>query len=121
MTTAGVGIDLVEIARFEAVLARRPGLAARLFTAAEIADCAGRASSLAARFAAKEATWKALGVGLGGVDFHDVSVARSVSGAPTLEVRGRAAAAAAAAAISDWHVSLTHTGDLAAAMVVGNS
>ncbi|MGH9267943.1 MAG: holo-ACP synthase, partial [Acidimicrobiales bacterium] len=63
-----LGTDVVDIERFRRVLARRPNLSARLFTAGEQAAVAGRnqpAGGLAARFAAKEATMKALGVGLG--------------------------------------------------------
>ena len=80
----GLGIDLVDVARFAAVLARRPKLAERLFTLGERAYAgtfANPAPSLAARFAAKEAAMKALGVGLGAFAFGDVEVQREPSGA----------------------------------------
>jgi holo-[acyl-carrier protein] synthase len=120
MSTVGVGIDLVDVDRFAGVLARRPRLAARLFTAAERADARG-AASLAARFAAKEATWKSLGRGLGATRFHDVEVRTTPSGAPQLVLTGRAAALARDARVAHWHVSLTHTDTCAAAVVVADS
>jgi holo-[acyl-carrier protein] synthase len=111
----GIGIDAVEIERLEQVLARRPGLAERLFTAAEgWVGAAGRA----ARFAAKEAAMKALGVGLGAFGFHDVSIVKEESGAPRLVVTGAAAALAAQMGVRSWKVSLTHTSSLAQAVVV---
>ena len=76
-----------------------------------------RAASLAARFAAREATMKALGVGLGAFGFHDVSVSRGASGAPTLVVDGRARELAEHAGVTGWRVSLTHTDAVAVAVV----
>src|SRR6202035_2781677 len=93
----GLGIDAVDIDRFRQVLARRPGLAQRLFTVGErsyAARLADPAPSLAARFAAKEATMKALGVGLGAFRWWDVEVQRSKEGRPSLILRGDAAALA---------------------------
>lgn len=117
----GVGIDAVDIARFRDVLARRPAVADRLFTPAERRRAARGADgvpSLAARFAAKEATMKALGVGIGAVDWHDVEVLAADSGAPVLHVSGRAALRATAAGVGRWHVSLTHTDTVAMATVL---
>jgi holo-[acyl-carrier protein] synthase len=117
----GVGIDAVDIGRFRAVLARRPAVADRLFTSVELRRAGARADaipSLAARFAAKEAAMKALGVGVGAVDWHDVEVDAAPSGAPSLVVRGRAAARAAAVGVDRFHVSLTHTDTLAMATVL---
>lgn len=116
----GLGVDAVDIARFAAVLERRPRLRERLFTADELADVGERpssAASLAARFAAREATMKALGVGLGAFGFHDVSVSRGASGAPTLVVDGRARELAEHAGVTGWRVSLTHTDAVAVAVV----
>lgn len=117
----GLGIDAVEVERFRRVLARRPGLAARLFTEAELAY-AGRAADpaerLAARFAAKEAVLKALGVGLGAADFKEIEVARAPGGEPSLRLHGRAAALAQRRGVRAWHVSLTHTVAGAAAVAV---
>ena len=116
----GIGVDAVEVGRFREVMARTPGFASRVFTADEIASLADRsdpAPSLAARFAAREATMKALGVGLGAFDLHDVSVDRTESGAPQLIVRGRAERLATERGVSKWFVSLTHTDGVAMAMV----
>ena len=111
----GIGIDAVDIDRLGQMLARRPGLAERLFTDDErLVGLPG----LAARFAAKEAAMKALGVGLGAFGFHDVSVVREESGAPRLLVVGAAADLAAAMGVTAWKVSLTHTDALAEAVVV---
>jgi holo-[acyl-carrier protein] synthase len=117
----GVGIDAVEIARFRAVLERRPRMADRLFTSGERRDAATRvdgAPSLAARFAAKEAVMKALGVGLGAFGFHDAEVVRTGTGAPTLRLTGAAEELARAAGVVRWHLSLTHTDASAMAVAV---
>ena len=100
---------------------RRPRLGARLFTDAELAY--GRrhtdpAPSLAARFAAKEATMKALGVGLGSFAFRDVEVVRADSGAPRLNLTGGAFDLATALGVLDWKLSLTHTASMAEAVVL---
>jgi len=117
----GIGVDAVDVARFRMVLDRRPGLARRLFTDAErsYAD-SGRdpGPRLAARFAAKEAVLKALGVGIGATGFHEVEVVRGDDGAPRLALAGRAASLAAARGIRWWHISLTHTDLVAVASVV---
>jgi len=117
----GLGIDAVEIDRFRRVLERRPGLAVRLFTDAERAygDCsADPVPRLAARFAAKEAAMKALGVGLGAFAFHDVEVVKADSGAPSLRVSGAAAVLAGERGVSSFLVSITHTHTTAEAIVV---
>ena len=117
----GVGTDLVEVERFRRALQRRAGLAARLFTDGErgygegLHDAAG---SLAARFAAKEAVMKALGVGLGSFHFRDVEVRRAESGEPSLVLTGRASELASARGVVAWHVSLSHTDAMAAAVVI---
>lgn len=114
----GVGIDAVDVARFTLILGRRHGFEERVFTLLERSTCGGTADRLAARFAAKEATMKALGVGLGAFGFHDVWVEREPSGRPRLRVEGRAAELARAAGVTRWHVSLTHTHLVAGAVVV---
>lgn len=117
----GIGIDAVEVDRFRRTLARRPGLWGRIFTEAERAygsRYSDPAPRLAARFAAKEATMKALGVGLGAFGFHDVEVRRRPGGRPELHVVGAAAALAAEAGVGEWHLSITHTALLAEAVVV---
>ncbi|MDA8287638.1 MAG: holo-ACP synthase [Actinomycetota bacterium] len=120
-TGAGIGLDLVEIERFRAVLDRRPRIAERLFCEHERAAAARRADpvpSLAARFAAKEAVMKALGVGLGAFDFAEVCVHRLESGAPRLELTGRAAQLVALLGVEFLDVSLSHTTKMAGAVVV---
>jgi holo-[acyl-carrier protein] synthase len=111
----GVGIDLIEIERVERALERRPRLAERLFTDAELAYARERARPgrhLAARFAAKEAVIKVLGEG---VPMRQIEV---VSGEPpTLQLHGRAADVAGEAEIS---ISLTHSGENAAAVAIAN-
>jgi holo-[acyl-carrier protein] synthase len=115
-----VGIDLLEIDRLERALERRPRLAERLFTDAERAYAASRArpgQHLAARFCAKEAVAKALG--LRAWSFRDVEVLGS-DGPPELRLYGAAAARAAALGV-EVNVSLTHTrGDAAAVAILGS-
>jgi holo-[acyl-carrier protein] synthase len=116
-----IGLDTVDVARFREVLERRPRFIERVFTQAEQDECGKRADpvpGLAARFAAKEATMKALGVGIGAFAMRDVEVLRSESGAPTLTTRGRASELVAKAGIASLLVSLTHSGLVASAVVV---
>ncbi len=116
----GTGIDAVDVDRLRRVLERRPGLATRLFTEGERHDAARSLDPvphLAARFAAKEATMKALGVGIGAFGFHDVAVVRHETGRPELAVTGGAAALAADAGVATWLCTLTHTDHLALASV----
>lgn len=116
----GIGIDAVEIERFRTLLQRRPQMRTRLFTEEELSSLAGQvddAASLAARFAVREATMKALGVGLGAFDFHDVSVQKDPSGAPILRLSGRAEQLANSNGVGAWHVSITHTETVAMAVV----
>jgi holo-[acyl-carrier protein] synthase len=110
----GVGIDVVDIARFGESLARTPGLSARLFTPAEATR---PLASLAARFAAKEAIAKALGAP-GGLLWHDAEVVSESSGRPLLEMRGTVLARAQELGITSVHLSLSHDAGIASAMVV---
>ena len=114
---AGVGIDVVEIARLERALARTQGLAGRLFTEAE-RDLPVR--SLAARFAAKEALAKALGAP-NGLLWTDAEIVTDADGKPSLEVTGTIAVAARQAGITRWHLSLSHDGGIATAIVIAES
>lgn len=117
----GMGTDLVDVDRFRLALGRRATLADRIFTRREREYCEGRhdpAESYAARFAAKEAAMKALGVGLGGFDLHDVSVDRADSGAPSLVVTGKAQALADERGVTGWMLSLSHTATTATAVVL---
>ena len=121
---SAVGIDLVDVKRFAAALERRRQMSSRLFTEAELSYARSTAdphTRLAARFAAKEAVMKALGVGLGACRFRDIEVVRRPNGRPELVLRGLAAERAAAAGLASWQVSLTHTATTAGAMVVAHS
>jgi holo-[acyl-carrier protein] synthase len=114
----GIGLDLIEIERLERAIARRPSLATRVFSAGEL-EYAGRhrrpGRHLAARFAAKEAALKALG--LGGLRLHEVEVRGGGDTPPRLVLHGEAAARAASAGI-ELAVSLTHSREHAAAVVM---
>jgi holo-[acyl-carrier protein] synthase len=114
----GVGIDLLEIDRLERALQRHPRLAERIFSESERRYAAARARParhLAARFAAKEAVVKALGLS-GGFGLHEIEI---VAGEPpSVRLSGRAAAAAAGDAVS---ISLTHSRDFAAAVALRSS
>lgn len=117
----GIGVDVVDVERFRATLERTPSMRTRLFTDVELAYVEPKVDpvpSLAARFAAREAVMKSLGVGLGAFDFHDVWVERAVSGVPSLGFAGRAAQLAHDAGVHRWHLSLTHSATAAIAFVV---
>lgn len=117
----GIGVDVVEIERFRRSLERTPSMQRRLFTDDELRYATAKRDpvpSLAVRFAAREAVMKSLGLGLGAFGFHDVSVARAPSGAPSLVVAGRAAELASEAGVAGWHVSLTHSDLVAVAYVI---
>jgi holo-[acyl-carrier protein] synthase len=117
----GLGTDLVEIDRFRLAMARRAKLGERLFSDDERAYAERHrdpAPRLAARFAAKEAVMKALGVGLGAFKLRDVEVARHKSGAPELVLRGKATALADRRGVTGWHLSLTHTDSMAMAVAI---
>ena len=115
-----VGIDVVLVEKFTRALERTPLLGDRIFTEAELLTTSGNprsAESLAARFAAKEAVAKALGAP-GGLHWHDCEVVTDPDGRPWLTVSGTVAAAAAERGITFWHLSLSHDGGIASAMVV---
>jgi len=114
VAVVGVGIDVVDVSRFEQALRRTPGLAERLFTPAESAR---PPASLAARFAAKEALAKALGAP-GNLDWHDAEVVSESSGRPVLSLRGTVAARATELGASEVHLSLSHDAGIASAVVV---
>jgi holo-[acyl-carrier protein] synthase len=117
----GIGVDLVEVPRMRRALARTPGLAQRVFTDAERAYCERRrdpTERYAARFAAKEAVMKALGVGLGAFGFHDVEVVKARSGEPSLRLAGKAAVLASERGVAEWRLTLTHTASVAEAIAV---
>ncbi|WP_114853799.1 holo-ACP synthase [Brachybacterium sp. YJGR34] len=113
-TVAGVGIDVVDIPRLAGMLERTPALLDRLFTPAErgLSD-----ASRAARVAAKEAVGKALGAP-GDFSWQDVTVRRTAARRPYLQLRGATLRAAEEQGVAHLHLSLTHDGSIATAIVI---
>lgn len=117
---ACLGLDVVELERFRHALARwGERLSRRLFTGAELLECRGDAARLAARFAAKEAVLKSLGLGLSGVSWRDIEVTRQPGERPRVRLSGACAAAAASLGLAGVAVSLTHDRGVAAAVALG--
>ena len=110
----GVGIDVVDIARFEETLSRAPALRERLFTAEERGH---GIASLAARFAAKEALAKSLGAP-GGMEWTDARVVTNPDGRPSLEIGGTVRARADALGVDAFHLSMSHDAGIASAVVI---
>ena len=117
-SVVGIGVDIVDIARFEAVVARTPRIVERVFAPQERAGLPAR--SLAARFAAKEAVAKVL-VTTHGLQWHDCRVITGEHGQPMLDIDGTVAHAASALGIDRWHLSLSHDGGHAIAYVIAES
>lgn len=115
---------MVYIPRVERALTRYgPHFIERVYTAREVAASRGFAHELAARFAAKEAVAKALGVGMRvmspfGVKFHEVETLRDVLGKPIVALSGRAAERAQQLGLKEWAISLSHEREYAIAFVV---
>jgi holo-[acyl-carrier protein] synthase len=118
------GVDLVDIPRIERVLHRfGEKFLARVYTLDEIRYSRGRPAELAARFAAKEAVAKALGVGMRvlspvGIGWLDVETLNEIGGKPYIVLHGRARALAQAQELTEWAISLSHDGGIAIAFVV---
>jgi len=110
----GVGIDVVDVARFEQTLLRTPGLRVRLFTDAEAGLPLG---SLAGRFAAKEALAKALGAPAG-LAWGDAEITNDADGRPLLAMTGSVALRARELAVTSTHLSISHDAGIASAVVV---
>jgi len=110
----GVGVDLVNITRFEEHVAKQPKLLERLFVPSEL-DAPTK--TIAGRFAAKEAFIKALG-GSDGVSWHEVEITKNSSGKPEIHTSGLTAETVRAAGISKFHLSISHDAGMAVAMVV---
>jgi holo-[acyl-carrier protein] synthase len=114
-----VGVDLVELSRIETMVERYGDrFLDRIYTEGELAYAAGRLSALAARWAAKEATAKALGTGIGQVGFQEIEVICDAQGKPELSLHGNAARLAARLDLRQFALSLSHTADYALAFVV---
>jgi len=118
------GVDLIEIARLERVLDRHGDhFLDRVFTPAEVAYSRRRPGELAARFAAKEAVAKALGVGMrmiarDGIGWREAEILGNHRGQPLVRLHGRAAERAEELGLTEWSVSLSHTKEHAIALVV---
>ena len=120
MEIVGLGVDICEIARMERALTRHPSMRARMFTTEEIAYCDGKArpaESYAGRFAAREATIKALG-GYRGRRWQDISVSRDPSGAPSIRLHGNAKLRADSLGVTRVLVTFTHERTNAVAFAV---
>ncbi len=120
MTKVSVGVDIIEIARFQRSVERHPRLISRLFSEKEI-NLVGRVANpslkFASRFAAKEATWKAMSLGLGGVDFQEVEILKNSNGKPYVVLNGRAKDKFESLFGINIDLSISHTDTLAVAMV----
>ena len=120
MDIVGLGVDICEIARMERAISRHPTFRERVFTPEEVAYCDSKArpaESYAGRFAAREATIKALG-GYRGRLWHDISVTRHPSGAPAVRLDGNAKRRADALGITDVLITFTHEKTSAVAFAV---
>jgi holo-[acyl-carrier protein] synthase len=121
------GVDIIHIPRVQRALdSHGERFLNRVFTPREIRACRGHTSEFAARFAAKEAVSKALGVGIrimayNGIGFKDVEVLPDGNGKPHIHLNGVAAARAGALGLTEWSVSLTHEREYAVAFVVASS
>jgi holo-[acyl-carrier protein] synthase len=117
-----IGIDVCDVARMTRFVTDHPGLAERVFTAGELGRSSGAAHAgrrLAARFAAKEAVFKAFGTGIGkGMRWTEVEVVSDSSGRPRLRLHGGAERWAAAHGLIDLDLSLAHDAGIAVAQVV---
>ena len=114
------GVDIIEIERIRMALERwGQRFLHRIYTEDEISYCRGRSQNLAVRFAAKEATMKALGTGLRGVGWKDVEVVRGQGGAPSIRLHGRALLRAEKLGVKELALSLSHSREYAVAFVVG--
>jgi holo-[acyl-carrier protein] synthase len=124
--TLSVGVDLVELERIQRVVERHgERFLARIYTPEELARYRQRLAELAARFAAKEAVSKALGVGLNhisshGIGWQEVEVLPDPLGKPLVRLSGRAQALAEEQGLHTWAISLSHGRDYAVAFVVAS-
>ena len=120
------GVDIIKIVRIADVVARHgERFLARILTPEEIIICAGRISAIAARWAAKEAVAKLLGVGIRGlasganaIPWHDIQIQRDAAGKPQIALHGYAATIAAAQGLVSFDISISHDGEYAIASAV---
>jgi holo-[acyl-carrier protein] synthase len=115
------GVDLVEIQRIQRTVERYgERFLKRVYTARELAEVGHNYSSLAARFAAKEAVSKALGSGIGTVAWREIEIQRGLANQPMLHLYGAAKELARELGLKEWSVSLSHSALLAIAFVVAS-
>ncbi len=113
------GVDLIEIARIEEVIARHgKHYLERIYTPAELEQCGKRTESLAGRYAAKEAVGKALGCGIGDITWKEIEVLGDEQNAPVLSLHGAAEQMAKDLGLTTWSVSISHSQSHTVALVV---
>lgn len=116
------GIDMIEVKRVRDAIAQHgERFLRRVYTRAELEEASGKVESLAARFAAKEAVAKALGCGIGPIDWKELEIRRGESNQPLLVLHGAAASQAQSLNLNEWSISLSHTARHATAIVVAVS
>jgi holo-[acyl-carrier protein] synthase len=114
-----IGIDIIEIPRIAQAIARwHDSFLTRVYTTAELEYCHNAIPSLAARFAAKEATMKALGIGMKGLSWRDIEVLSNADGAPSLRLHGRALKKSKEAGVTELSITLSHSKQHAIAFVI---
>lgn len=117
-----VGVDIVEIDRIRRALDRfGDRFLNRVYTEKEIRFCRGRVPELAARFAGKEATMKALGTGVRGVSWRDIEILPRPGGKPLVTLHGRGLRRAEAMQAGEFAISLTHSDQFAIAIVAADA
>ena len=117
-----IGVDIIEIVRIkEAVTNWGERFLNRIYTDAELKLCRSNASSLAARFASKEAVMKLLGTGAKGVSWKDIETLSLPSGKPLVNLYGRAKIVAAKIGLKEIAISLSHSREYAIAMAIGET
>ena len=113
------GMDIIEVYRVdEAILSHGERFLERVYTESELVEANGRTSSLAARFAAKEAVMKALGTGIRGVGWRDIEVTRKRGGAPQITLHNRGSARAARMGMTQIAISISHSREYAVVSAV---
>lgn len=120
MSPASIGVDIIEIQRIrEAADKWQDRFLHRIYTEAELRDCEKRWPSLAARFAAKEAVVKAMGISKH-IGWHDIEIMRHENGAPSIRLHGNALRLAEQLGIQNFAISLSHTEKYAVAVSIAN-
>ena len=115
------GVDLVEIQRLQSAIERHGDrFLNRIFTPRELKEVGQNTASLAARFAAKEAVAKALGTGIGPINWHEIEILRGPARQPLLHLHGAAGRLARQLNLEEWSLSLSHTAAHAIALVVAS-